>query len=44
MAVRRFEVYQIRAVDKSRLIEKLGRIDKPAQTKVLAVLSEMFAH
>ncbi len=34
---------QIRAVDKSRLIEKLGRIDKPAQTKVLAVLGEMFA-
>jgi mRNA interferase MazF len=34
---------QIRAVDKSRLIEKLGKIDKPTQTKVLAVLGEMFA-
>jgi len=43
MAVRRFEVYQIRAVDESRLIEKLGRIDGPTQTKILAVLGEMFA-
>lgn len=34
---------QIRAVDKTRLIEKLGRIDKPTQTKVLTVLGEMFA-
>lgn len=34
---------QIRAVDKSRLIEKLGKIDKPTQAEVLAVLGEMFA-
>ncbi len=34
---------QIRAVDKSRLLEKLGKIDKPAQAKVLTVLGEMFA-
>ncbi|MCI0690986.1 type II toxin-antitoxin system PemK/MazF family toxin [candidate division KSB1 bacterium] len=34
---------QIRTVDKSRLFEKLGKIDKPTQAKVLAVLGEMFA-
>lgn len=34
---------QIRAVDKSRLIEKLGRIDKPTQINVLTVLAEMFS-
>ncbi|MDZ7290082.1 MAG: type II toxin-antitoxin system PemK/MazF family toxin [candidate division KSB1 bacterium] len=34
---------QIRTVDKSRLIEKLGTIDRKTQTKVLAVLGEMFA-
>lgn len=34
---------QIRAVDKSRLIEKLGRIDKATQKNVLTVLGEMFA-
>jgi mRNA interferase MazF len=34
---------QIRTVDKSRLVKKLGRISKPAQQKVLTVLQEMFA-
>ncbi len=34
---------QIRTVDKSRLFEKLGKINKPTQAKVLAVLGEMFA-
>ena len=34
---------QLRTVDKSRLIQKLGRIDKQAQEDVLSVLSELFA-
>jgi mRNA interferase MazF len=34
---------QIRTVDKSRLVRKLGRIDKATQTEVLATLAEMFA-
>ena len=34
---------QIRTVDKFRLIQHLGRIDKEAQQATLAVLSEMFA-
>jgi mRNA interferase MazF len=34
---------QIRTVDKSRLITRLGRIDGQTQTAVLSVLSEMFA-
>jgi len=34
---------QIRTIDKSRLIQKLGRIDKQTQDEVLAVLAEMFA-
>ncbi len=34
---------QIRTVDKSRLFQKLGRIDKKAQEEVLAILAEMFA-
>lgn len=34
---------QIRTVDKSRLIKKLGRIDSQMQMKVLPVLNEMFA-
>lgn len=34
---------QIRAADKTRLIRKLGRIDKQTQTEVLSVLGEMFA-
>ena len=34
---------QIRTVDKSRLVKKLGRLGSRVQTEVLAVLSEMFA-
>ena len=33
---------QIRTVDKSRLIRKLGKIDKNSQMEVLAILTEMF--
>ncbi len=33
---------QIRTVDKTRLVKKLGRIDKQTQTAVLSVLGEMF--
>ena len=34
---------QIRTVDKSRLLQKLGEIDSDVQTDVLAVLVEIFA-
>jgi mRNA interferase MazF len=34
---------QVRTVDKSRLVRKLGRISKPAQREVLVTLAEMFA-
>ena len=34
---------QIRTVDKSRLVQKLGVIDRRAQSKVLSVIAEMFA-
>jgi len=34
---------QIRTVDKSRLIKKLGSISSAAEEKVLSVLQEMFA-
>ena len=34
---------QIRTVDKIRLIKRLGKISRSAQTKVLETLSEMFA-
>ena len=34
---------QIRTVDKTRLVKKLGRIDKQTQTEVLSILGEMFA-
>jgi mRNA interferase MazF len=34
---------QIRTVDKTRLVRRLGRIDKQAQAGVLSVLGEMFA-
>lgn len=34
---------QIRTVDKSRLVQRLGRIDKATQTKVLVTIAEMFA-
>ena len=35
---------QIRAVDRSRLIKKLGRIDGKTAAAVLDVLREMFTH
>jgi mRNA interferase MazF len=35
---------QIRAVDQSRLIKKLGRLDEETSTVVLDVLREMFDH
>ena len=34
---------QLRTVDKSRLIQKLGRIDNQTQEDVLSVLAELFA-
>lgn len=34
---------QIRTVDKTRLVQRLGRIDESTQTAVLAILAEMFA-
>lgn len=34
---------QIRTVDKSRLIKKLGRINRTTQRAVLAILHDMFA-
>ena len=34
---------QIRTVDKSRLVRKLGQLKKPTQREVLTVLAEMFA-
>jgi mRNA interferase MazF len=34
---------QIRTVDKSRLVQKLGRIDETTQTEVLVTIAEMFA-
>jgi len=34
---------QLRTVDKSRLVRKLGRLDGRTQPKVLAGLAEMFA-
>lgn len=34
---------QIRTVDKSRLIKKLGSVSSSAEKKVLSVLQEMFA-
>jgi mRNA interferase MazF len=34
---------QIRTVDKSRLVQKLGAIDRRTQSKVLLVIAEMFA-
>ncbi len=34
---------QIRALDKSRLVKRLGKIDKRTADKVLQVLLEMFA-
>ena len=34
---------QLRTIDKSRLVKKLGRISKDTSQKVLEVLAEMFA-
>ena len=34
---------QIRAVDKQRLVRRLGRMDSKTQSTVLAVLGEMFS-
>jgi len=34
---------QIRTVDKSRLVRKLGRLDAPTGNKVLSILVELFA-
>ena len=34
---------QLRTVDKSRLVQKLGRIDQQTQQDVLSILAEMFA-
>ena len=34
---------QIRTVDKTRLVRKLGRIDPPTQVSMLATLAELFA-
>lgn len=34
---------QLRTVDKSRLLQKLGRIDQQTQEDVLSILAEMFA-
>lgn len=34
---------QIRTVDKTRLVRKLGKIDRQTRTEVLSVLGEMFA-
>ena len=34
---------QIRTVDRSRLVTRLGKIDKQTRTEVLSVLGEMFA-
>lgn len=34
---------QIRTVDKTRLVKKLGQLDRETQTQVLTTLAEMFA-
>jgi mRNA interferase MazF len=34
---------QLRSIDKLRLVQRLGRLDKSAQTEVLGALAEMFA-
>ena len=34
---------KIRTIDKSRFVQKLGRIDKQTQENVLALLAEMFS-
>ena len=34
---------QIRTVDKTRLVKRLGKLSRAAQSRVMSVLSEMFA-
>ena len=34
---------RIRTIDKARLIQRLGKVDKQTQEEVLSVLAEMFA-
>ncbi len=34
---------QLRTLDKSRLVRRLGKIDKQTQAEVLSILGEMFA-
>lgn len=34
---------QIRTIDRARLVQKLGVIDQVAQTRILAILAEVFA-
>ncbi len=34
---------QLRTVDKTRLVRRLGRLGAPTQKKILAILAEMFA-
>jgi mRNA interferase MazF len=34
---------QIRTVDKTRLVRRLGKVNKQTQAEVLSILSEMFA-
>ena len=34
---------QMRTVDKARLVDRMGRLDRPTQKAVLATLAEMFA-
>ena len=34
---------QIRTADKARLVQKMGRLGRPAQKAILATLAEMFA-
>lgn len=34
---------QIRVVDKTRLVRRLGKVDKQTRTEVLSILGEMFA-
>jgi mRNA interferase MazF len=34
---------QIRTIDKTRLVRRLGKVDKQTQAEVLSVLNEMFA-
>ena len=53
MVVKRFDVYlvsldptvggEMRIIDKSRLVRKLGQISKSAQRDILTTLAEMFA-